>query len=147
MSTKMSQMSASEAAGATKSVTTVEELVAATRNGDAHHIVVRGGLSNAPSIHLAPGQSLRGDGDAAAIAFTAGTDGLQLSSDNRIHNIRLNASLDKRAIFNDTSVESLGRIELRNVTTTGCVQILARDKVRGGHVDVNGLDIIAADAA
>ena len=32
------------------------------------------------------------------------------------------------------------------MTTTGCVQILARDKVRGGHVDVNGLDIVAADA-
>jgi hypothetical protein len=69
-----------------------------------------------------------------------------LSSDNRIHNIRLNATTDKRAIFNDTSVASLGRIELRSVTTTGCVRILARDKVRGGHVDVNGLDIIAADA-
>ena len=32
------------------------------------------------------------------------------------------------------------------MTTTGCVQILARDKVRGGYVDVNGLDIVAADA-
>ncbi|MGO4174590.1 hypothetical protein [Bosea sp. TAF32] len=41
---------------------------------------------------------------------------------------------------------SRGRIELRGVTTTGCVRILARDKVRAGHVDVNGLDIIAADA-
>jgi hypothetical protein len=49
-------------------------------------------------------------------------------------------------MFNDTSVPSLGRIELRGVTTTGCVQILARDNVRGGHVEVNGLDIIAADA-
>ena len=35
---------------------------------------------------------------------------------------------------------------MRGVTTTACVQILARDKVRSGHVDVNGLDIIAADA-
>ena len=26
------------------------------------------------------------------------------------------------------------------------MQILARDKVRGGHVDVSGLDIVAADA-
>jgi hypothetical protein len=43
-------------------------------------------------------------------------------------------------------VDSLGRIELRSVTTIGRVQILARDKVRGGYVDVNGLDIIAADA-
>jgi hypothetical protein len=40
----------------------------------------------------------------------------------------------------------LGRIELHGVTTTGCVQILVRDALRGGHVDVNGLDIVAADA-
>ncbi|MDH6257506.1 hypothetical protein [Bradyrhizobium sp. BR13661] len=114
-----------------KTVTTVDELIAATKDKAAHHVVLRGGLTNAPSIRLAPGQSLRGDGDAAAITFAAGTDGLQLSSDNRLHNIRLDATVNKRAIFNDTSVESLGRIELRSVTTTGCVQILARDKVRG----------------
>ncbi len=129
-----------------KSVATVDELVAATKDTDAHHVVVRGSLANAPSIRLSPGQSLRGEGDGSQITFAAGTDGLQLSSDNRIHNIRLYATTDKRAIFNDTSVASLGRIELRSVTTTGCVRILARDKVRGGHVDVNGLDIIAADA-
>ncbi len=129
-----------------KSVATVDELAAAIKDRGAHHIVVRGGLTNAPSIRLSPGQSLRGDGDGAAITFAAGTDGLQLSSENRIHNIRLNATADKRAIYNDTSVSSLGRIELRSVTTTGCVQILARDKVRGGHVDVDRLDIVAADA-
>jgi hypothetical protein len=129
-----------------KTVSTADELVAATKDKGTYHIVVRGALLNAPSIRLAPGQSLRGDRDGAAITFATSLDGVQLSSDNRIHNIRINASVDKRAIFNDTSVESLGRIELRSVTTTGCVQILARDKVRGGHVDVNGLDIIAADA-
>ena len=32
------------------------------------------------------------------------------------------------------------------VTTKGRVQILAGGKVRGGHIDVHGLDIIAADA-
>ncbi len=103
-------------------------------------------MTNVPSIRLSPGQVLRGDGDGSRITFAAGSDGLQLSSDNRVHNLRLNATADKRAIFNDTSVASLGRIELRGVTTTGCVQILVRDKVRGGHVDVDGLDIIAADA-
>ena len=129
-----------------KSVTTVEELVAATKDTGIHHIVVRSSLANAPSVRLAPGQSLRGEGDHAQISFAAETDGLQVSSDNRIQNIRLNATTNKRAIFNDTAVASLGRIELRRVTTTGCVQILARDKVRGCHVDVDGLDIIAADA-
>jgi hypothetical protein len=129
-----------------KAVTTVAALVAATADKGVRQIAVRGVLTDAPAIRLAPGQSLRGDGDGAAITFARDGDGVQLSSDNRIHNLRLNASPERRAIFNDTSVDSLGRIELRSVTTTGRVQILARDKVRSGHVDVNGLDVISADA-
>lgn len=127
-------------------VSTADALVAATKDKSIQRIAVRGELVDMPTIRLAPGQLLRGETEHASVTFAPGIDGLQLSSDNRVHNIRLNASEDKRAIFNDTSVESLGRIELRGVTTTGCVQILARDKVRAGHVDVNGLDIIAADA-
>jgi hypothetical protein len=129
-----------------KAVGTVDALVAATKDKSVGRIVVSGPLADAPSLSLLPGQSLRGVDERSAITFAAGIDGLQLTSDNRIHNIRLNASLDKRAIFNDTTVASLGRMELRSVTTTGRVQILARDKVRGGHVDVDGLDIVAADA-
>jgi len=138
-------MNTVETAAATKLVATVKELVAATKDTAIHRIVVRGDLTNTPSVRLSPGQSLHGEGDGSGITFAEKTDGLQLSSDNRVRNIRLHASTDKRAIFNDTGVDSLGRIELRGVTTTGRVQILARDKVRGGHVDVNGLDIVAAD--
>lgn len=108
-------------------------------------IIVSGAISNAPSIRLAPGQSLRGEDDGASITFTLGKDGVQLSSDNRVHNIHLKTSVGKCAILNDTAVASFGRIELRGVTTTGRVQILARDAVRIGHVDVNGLDIFAAE--
>ena len=71
---------------------------------------------NVPSINLMPGQSLRGDCAGAGITLAKGKDGLRLSSDNRVHNIRLDALVEKRAIFNDTSVASLGRIELRGVT-------------------------------
>lgn len=129
-----------------KSVTTTDALVAATKDKDVQRIAVSGHLTNVPTIRLSPRQSLRGVDESSIITFSAGTDGLQLSSENRIHNIRLESSSEKRAIFNDTSVANLGRIELRGVTTIGRVQILARDKMRGGHVDVNGLDIIAADA-
>jgi hypothetical protein len=128
------------------SVTTTDALVAATGDKTVQRIAVSGHLTNAASVCLGPGQSLRGADDNAIITFAPGADGLQLSSDNRIHNIRLETTPEKRAIFNETSVASLGQIELRGVTTIGRVQILARDKVRGGHVDVNGLDIIAADA-
>ena len=68
-----------------------------------------------------------------------------MSSDNEVRNLRLEASADKRAIFNDTSVESLGRIRLIGITTVGQVQLLARDMVRSGHVEVDGLDIMATD--
>jgi hypothetical protein len=128
------------------SVATTDALVAATKDKNVQRIAISGHLSNAPSVRLSAGQSLRGADEGSVVTFAANTDGLELSSDNRVHNLRLDASPDKRAIFNDTSVASLGRIELRGVTTTGRVQILARDKVRDGHVKVNGLDIIAADA-
>jgi hypothetical protein len=132
--------------GIEKSAASVEELVALTKDPKVTWIVVRSHLSKVPSLRLSPGQSLRGDGDQATVTFADGADGLQLSSDNRVQNIRLRASPDKRAVFNDTAMSGLGRVELHGVTTTGRVQILARDKVRGGHVDVNGLDIITADA-
>jgi hypothetical protein len=129
-----------------KSVATTEALLAATNDKGVQHIVVQGHLANSPSFKLSPGQSLRGSDEQSSITFAAGKDGIQLSSENRIHNLRLNASPEKRAIFNDTTVASLGRIELRSIATTGRVQILARDNVRAGHVDVDRLDIVAADA-
>lgn len=129
-----------------RAVATVDALVTATKDESVRRIVVSGNLADVPSISLSPRQALQGADDRSSVAFAVGTDGLQLSSDNSVYNIRLDASPDKRAIFNDTTVDSLGQIELRDVTTTGRVQILARDRVRAGHVDVNGLDIIAADA-
>ncbi len=110
------------------------------------HVVVRGHIANAPSVRLAPGQSIIGEADDASISFAPDTDGLQLSSDNEVRSLRLEASLDKRALFNDTSVDSLGCIRLQAITARGQIQILARDKVLSGHVDVDGLDVIAADA-
>lgn len=129
-----------------KIVTTIDALVAATKDKNVGRIIVGGHLTGSPSFRLSPGQSLHGTDENAYLTFARDIDGVQVSTDNRIHNVRLQASPEKRAIFNDTSVASLRRIELRGVTTIGSVQILARDKVRGGHVDVNGLDIIAADA-
>jgi hypothetical protein len=123
----------------------VDDLNALLKQESVRSIVVRKALSDVPTIRLSPGQSLCGE-EGAEITFADGIDGLQLSSDNRVRNIRVQASPDRRAIFNDTSLESLGRIELFGVIARGRVQILARDKVRGGHVDVNGLDIVEADA-
>jgi hypothetical protein len=130
---------------AEKWVTTVDALVAAIREG-VRKVVVSGCLRNVPSLRLSPGQSLCGATGDSKIAFADSADGIELTSDNGIHNVHLCANPERRAISNDTSVPSLGHIQLRGVTAHGRVQIFARDKVRGGHVEVNGLDIVAADA-
>jgi hypothetical protein len=130
--------------GAEKVVTSAETLVAAGADSGIEQIVVCGRLTDVPLIRLAPGQSLRGADESAAISFRAADDGVQLSTDNSVRGIRLNASPEKRAICNDTTVPTLGRIELRGLTTTGRVQILVRDELRAGHVEVDGLNIVAA---
>ena len=131
--------------GVEKWVTSVDTLLAAIGDASVGRIVVSGRLTNAPSISLSPGRSLCGAAKDSTLAF-AECDGVRLSSDNAIHDLHLDARPDKRAIFNDTGVATLGRIALYGVTVSGRVQILARDKVLSGHVDVNGLDIVAADA-
>jgi hypothetical protein len=130
----------------TAQVSTLSELLAAAGNPGVDLIMLVGQIGGMRSFRLAPGQSLQGADEAAELVFVGGADGIQLTTDNRLHNLRLRVALEKRAIFNDTSVASLGQIALSDLTTTGRVQLLARDQVRGGHVAINGLDIQAADA-
>jgi hypothetical protein len=129
-----------------KVVTSTDELVAVAADRDIKSIIVSGHLTDAPRINLLPGQSLRGEDASASISFGSGVDGIQLSTDNTVCSLRLEVSLERRAIFNSTAVPTLGRIELRDVTTVGRVQILARDKVCAGHVEVDGLDILGANS-
>jgi hypothetical protein len=129
-----------------RQVSTVDELQAAVANGDIRQVVVSTEIGNLPTLRLSPGQSLTGSDQRSALRFAAGRDGLQLSSDNRVEALKLAADPDKRVIFNDTGVDKLGRLVLRELTVSGVVQILARDHVRSGHVEVETLDILAADA-
>jgi len=129
-----------------KIVASAPELLAACKDAGVRHIAVRGNILEAQSIRLTPGQALTGEGEGASIAFVPGADGVQLSTNNAVSNLRLEASIDKRAIWNDTRVETMGRIQIAGVTTVGQVQILASGAVRSGHVEVDGLDVVAADA-
>ena len=131
---------------AEKWVTTTDALISAIKDESIARVVISGRVLDVPTIRLSPGRSLCGAAEGATIEFAPGVDGVELSSDNCVHGLDLCASPEKRAIFNDAACTTLGRIELHGVTTTGRVQNLARGQVRGGHVDVNGLDIIAADA-
>ena len=127
-------------------VSSVTELVRATQDVSSNEITVRGRISEVPALRLAPGQTLQGEDMDAAVIFVAASDGLQLTRDNHVRSLHLAVAPDRRAIHNDTTVDSLGCITLTDISTIGQVQILAWDQVRGGHVEVNDLNVIAADA-
>lgn len=127
-------------------VASASELQAAAADPNIQQIVVAATIKDVPTTRLSPGQALTGTETYSALRFVAGQDGLQLSSDNRVEGIELIADPTRRAVFNDTGIEQLGRLVLRDLTITGLVQLLARDRVRGAHVEAHNIDIVAADA-
>ena len=128
-----------------REVSTVGELLAAVADTSVRAVSVTTELTGVPSLRLAPGQSLRAANSAAALRFSAGEDGLQVSKDNLVEGMELSTSPNRRALFNDTEIEQLGRLVIRNVRTCGLVQLLAKNSVRGGYVEVDQLDILSAD--
>jgi len=129
-----------------RKVSTVAELVGATADANIRHIVTSVDLAELPTIRLSPGQELSASDGSVALRFAPGQDGIQLSANNRVEGLELVTNPDRRAIFNDTGVESLGRLALHNLTVTGVVRLLVRGRVRGGHIDAQNIDILAADA-
>jgi hypothetical protein len=129
-----------------REVSTTSELIEAVQDASVKRIVVLKELSNVPMLRLSAGQALTASPSKETIRFAGGQDGLELSSDNKIENLVLVASPEKRAVFNDTTVSDLGRLELRNITVDGIVQIIAMDRVRAGNIEAHDIEIRSADA-
>lgn len=136
---------ASNLAHPARQVGSASELVSAVRESELD-IVVIAPLTELPTLRLSPGETLRGATPDVSMTFARGQEGLQLSSDNRVEDLTLATDPDRRAVFNDTRVEHLGRLVLRKLRVTGVVHLLARDKIRSGHVEAEDVDILAADA-
>ncbi len=129
-----------------RDVATAAELVAAAGDPAVRRITVTTGLAGLPRLRLAPGQSLTGSTPGTVLRFAPGSDGVQLSSDNRVAALTLVTDVTRCAIHNDGGVDHLGRLALHALRLTGCVRLLAHGRIRGGHVDVRDVDIVAADA-
>lgn len=129
-----------------REVSTAADLVTATADKEIGRIIVSTDLSGLKTIRLSPGQTLIGARPHLTLQFAAGQQGVQLSADNSVEGLQLVTDVDRCALFNDTGVEHLGRLSLRGVIATGCVRLLARDRVRSGHVEAHDVDVVSADA-
>jgi hypothetical protein len=128
-----------------REVSSVSELLDSAADPSAGDIVVTSSLRDVPSFRLSAGQALIGKA-GVSLRFAHGQDGVALLSDNRVESLALQTDLERRAIFNHTGVKTLGRLELRQLSVKGLVQILARDAVSEGHVEAQDVDIEEADA-
>lgn len=126
-------------------VSTRSELLEALRETGPQIIRVHGGISDAPTLSLGPGQELEGAHAGASIRFDPDVDGLEITSGNRVANLALTASPDRRALFNDTSQPTLGRIVLDHLTLHGQLQIIASGRLRSGELRAADIHIRAAD--
>lgn len=124
--------------GGSATVTNAAELADALASGSTD-IRVDGTITGSPMITLPPGVNLRG----GVLRF--GAKGIRLTSDNTLDGVTVLCPHDEVAILNDTTVAELGTLLLRDVRTTGQVLLVAEDRVRSGHVHVEGLHIDRAD--
>lgn len=127
-------------------VTTLPELMAALDSPSVEIITIAGTITGVPTIRLAKGKILNARNPNAILVFAKGSDGLQLTADNEVRDLQLKADDSQRSIFNDLTIDSLGKIVLSNLRVTGRVQLLGKDKVKTGDVEIDGLDILSADA-
>jgi hypothetical protein len=131
----------------TFTVHTPDQLLQCLKNPNPAIIVVEGFLSEVPGFRLSPRQQIRGASSRlSGLRFQRESEGIQLSSDNSVSALQLVTDPDRCAIWNDESAEDMGLVHLAELKTVGRVRILARDKVRAGHVEARNLDIAAADS-
>lgn len=119
-------------------VSDVAQLNEALSSG-ATEVEISGILKGMPSVTLPPGVALRG----GELVF--GAKGLRLTSDNSVENVTVRTSAHELAIYNDPTVEDLGTLRLKNVTSFGQVYLTAEGSIRAGRIEAEGVHVAEAD--
>ena len=131
---------------APRTAASANELTTALADPRVQSVAVSGPLDAVPTLTLRPGQALTGGTKDAALRFAPDADGVQLSADNTLSGLTLQTEPGRRAVFNDLTCPTMGRLVLRGLHVVGRVEIVADGAVRGGHVEADGVHIEMADA-
>ena len=129
-------------------ITTYNDLAQAIARGD-QEIIVGKNITVNHSITLPEGVNLKGieerNGELPMLIFT-NSNGIGLTANNRVENLKINAPETSRAIYTTYAKPDLGTFTLHNLSVSGQVALILRIGVERAKVDIEGLDIYAADA-
>ncbi len=105
----------------------------------------RRGHSGPAAAGTAGGHHLQATDERAGLAFEPGSDGLLLTADHTIADLRLTTDSEQVALgFTDT-LPDLGRLELRGLRLEGRLHLEAERAYRG-ELDLHDIHVAAADA-
>src|SRR5690349_19811741 len=107
--------------GTTTTVTTVEDLVTASKDDSVRHILIQGELHEVPPIALGQGVTLSGSSPGATLTFAQGADGIGLTGENTVNRLGLHTDPTCRSIFLNPSAS--GTFRLTDLTVTGQVDL------------------------
>ena len=125
-------------------ITTADQLIDAAKDKTARYLIIRNDISDLPSIKLQPFQSISGEFDGKIIKFATGSDGFCLSKGNELKNIRIETTPDKRAIFQDTDVESMNTHSLTRLTVVGQISFILGSIIKKGRIDISYVHVAEA---
>lgn len=111
-------------------------------------IITRSFLIYYPVI-LPEGSSLSGkaqEDDTFPLLSFQNSDGIGVTKDNAISNLSIQTPVKNRAIFLVNKPGDLGSFNFKNLTLTGQFSFITRSDFEKADVEIDGLDIIAANA-
>lgn len=85
------------------------------------------------------------NGEMPALFFNR-SDGLALSASNTISDLHILCDVDKRAIYNASTIEDLGLFSFNNLAITGQLSFISRAPTKHAEIDMRDIHIKACDA-
>ncbi len=129
-------------------ISTYNDLARAIQEG-TKEIVISRNITVNHALILHEGVSLRGvvqeNGELPMLLF-AGSDGLGLTANNSLKDLKINAPVGRRAVFTTYSKENLGTFDLENLSVQGQVSFIFRIGTLSADVRLKDIDIFSADA-
>lgn len=129
-------------------ISTYNDLATALQKRQREIVISRNITSN-HTLTLPEGVSLRGipqeNGELPMLLFE-NSDGLGLTANNSLKDLKINTPVDQRAVFTTYSKEDLGSFRLEHLSVQGQVAFIFRIGTQRADLVLKDIDIFSADA-